>query len=188
MTQHDRLLGWALETLEELKIPYMISGSLASSLYGRSRPTNDVDVVIDPAGDQLNQLLNSLPSQFYASKEAAREAYAARGMFNVIDPSTGAKIDFVIRKDRPYSLAELQRRRRLNFLDVDAFFASPEDVILSKLEWAQLGESQRQVEDATYVASAHSNELDLGYLRTWARELGVDDVLNRVLSQIDSND
>ena len=175
------LLRWAIDALEVGQVPYMICGSLASSVYGEARATNDVDVVIDPTSEQLKRFLSSVPPTFYVSHEAAASALAQRRMFNVIDPGTGGKIDLVIRKSRSFSIQELERRRRIPFSGKMAYFASPEDIILSKLEWASLGSSQRQVEDAAHVARIQAKSLDVAYLRRWAGELGVAATLETVL-------
>ncbi len=57
--------------LKAAGIPFMISGSLASSFYGEPRATNDFDLVIDPDAANLNRFLNSLPPEWYVSSEAA---------------------------------------------------------------------------------------------------------------------
>jgi hypothetical protein len=98
--------------LEEAGIPYMVSGSLGSVFYGEPRATRDVDVVIDPGEASLTAFLDALADDWYVSREAAFAALRERGMFNVVDSATGWKADFVIRKERPYSIEELSRRRR----------------------------------------------------------------------------
>jgi len=184
VSEGDRLLRWAIDALEAGQIAYMICGSLASSVYGEARATNDVDVVIDPNSEQLDRFLSKVPSSFYVSHEGAAGALAQRGMFNIIDPHTGSKIDLVIRKARPFSIQELKRRRSIPFFDKTAYFASPEDIILSKLELAARGSSQRQVEDASHVARLQAKSLDVAYLRHWASELGVAVSLEKVLKSV----
>ena len=187
MNEDDRLLRWVVEALERSKIAYMICGSLASSLYGRARATNDVDVVIDPTTKQLDEFLRCVPEPYYVSPEAATDALARRGMFNAVDPPVGAKVDLVIRKERSFSVQELSRRRRLSFTSGTAFFASPEDVILSKLEWAGLGGSDRQLDDAAHVVRVQGSALDVDYLRRWANDLGVSKSLELVLNSMPSD-
>ena len=83
----------------------------------------------------------------YVSSDAAREAFAHQGMFNVVGPETGWKADLIMRKHRPFSEAEFSRREATDFFGVPLAIASLEDVILSKLEWARLGASGRQLDD-----------------------------------------
>ncbi|MEX2139605.1 MAG: hypothetical protein WD894_10110 [Pirellulales bacterium] len=164
-------------------IPYMIGGSVASSIHGPQRSTNDVDIVVAPTPAQLDQFLAAV-SEFYVSRTAALEAYRRRSMFNVIDMPSGHKADLIFLKQRPYSETELRRRIRVPFAGQEIFVASPEDVILSKLEWSKLGESERQFQDAVKVALTRGPQLDIGYLEKWAVELGVVEGLHELLRQL----
>jgi hypothetical protein len=161
----------------------MIAGSLASSYYGRPRATQDVDVVIDPTPEQLDRFLILVGEEFYVSPEGAREALRRRLLFNVIDFAGGDKADLIVRKDRPFSIEEFRRRRVGTLLERPVPIASPEDVVLSKLEWDKITPSQRQVEDARYVVLTHGTNLDKDYMRRWAAELEVADQLEELLRQ-----
>ena len=183
MTDAAGFLAWLVETLERAGIPYMVTGSLGSTLHGQQRATNDVDVVIDPTEEQLDALLDSLGEEFYASPAAAREALGRRGMFNVIDTSSGLKADLIIRKNRPFSTEEFARRRPTTVQGVQVCTVSAEDAILSKLEWCQVAQSERQFRDALGVAVVQADKLDLPYLRKWSRELKVSDLLESLLAE-----
>lgn len=171
-----------MQRLEGAGIPYMVSGSLGSVLHGEPRATRDVDVVIDPAEESLAALLDAVAGEWYVSREAAAAALRERGTFNIVDSATGWKADLVIRKERPYSVEEFSRRRRADVLGVAAWVVSPEDSILSKLEWAQAGGSGRQIEDAAGVVRTNAATLDRVYLWRWARELGVERALEQIWS------
>jgi hypothetical protein len=159
----------------------MITGSTASSAHGAERTTRDIDLVIDPDLASLRRLLASLPPKdYYVSEEAAREALLRRGQFNVVDVSTGWKLDLIVRKSRAWSEEEFRRRVPTRLLGVAAYIATPEDVILSKLEWARAGESERQLEDAAGILAVQGPGLDRAYLERWARELEVTDLWERV--------
>jgi hypothetical protein len=160
----------------------MIGGSVASSAYGLGRSTNDVDIVIAPTATQLDHFLLKA-SSYYVSRPAAVEAFQNRSMFNVIDAESGHKADLILLKERPYSRTEIRRKKRVPFAGDHIFVASPEDVILSKLEWSKLGESERQFQDAAKVAATTWPVLDFGYLEKWAIELSVLDSLHEVLRQ-----
>jgi hypothetical protein len=181
VTRQDEFLGRLIERLEKAGIPYMVAGSVGSSLHGRPRATQDVDVVIAPTQEQLDGFVASLGETYYVSPEAVREALQHRTMFNVIDIEAGWKADFVIRKTRPFSVEEFQRRRRVDVMGRSVWVVSPEDVILSKLEWAKGHSSQVQFSDALGVAILHYEGLDLDYLGKWAKEIGVEDQLARLL-------
>jgi hypothetical protein len=104
-------------------------------------------------------------------------------MFNVIESEVSWKIDLIVLKDTPFCREEFARRRTECLQGIDICMATPEDVILSKLDWAKKGESERQLRDATGVAAVKWGDLDMGYLRRWAQELGVADLLERIMAE-----
>jgi hypothetical protein len=169
--------------LEASGITYMVAGSVASALLGEPRSTPDVDIVMDPTADQLQRLVQALGSDYYISPEAAQEALQHRSMFNLIDFANGWKADLIFRKDRPFSREEFSRRRAVPYGGGQLWIASPEDIILSKLEWAKITPSERQLRDALGVAVTQWPQLDQGYLRHWARELEVEGSLEQVLRE-----
>lgn len=169
--------------LDKAGIPYMLAGSMSSSLHGRPRATQDADVVIDPTEDQLGSLLALLGQGYYVSRDAAMDALQRPGMFNVIDLEGGWKADLIILKDRPFNRQEFDRRRRIDAMGQMLWVVSPEDIILSKLEWMKGRESEVQYSDALGVAITQWTSLDLAYLDKWARELGVDTILARLLDE-----
>jgi len=180
VTQEEFLLLVA-EQLETAGIPFMVAGSHASSHHGHPRTTHDVDVVIDPTASQLDHFLSLLGDDYYASPEMAREALSRRSMFNVLHLDSGWKVDLIVRKDRPFSVEEFRRRQTGNLYGHPLPIASPEDVILSKLEWDRITPSERQLRDALNVAAVKWPSLDQAYLRRWAGALGVSEKLEELL-------
>lgn len=176
------LLELVAGALEGAGIPYMVVGSLASTFHGEPRATQDVDIVIDPQPDQLAALLRSFDAErFYVGD--GQQALAGRGMFNVIDVAGGWKIDFIVRRDRPFSTAELSRRIDAEVLGIHLAMATAEDTIVAKLEWAATRGSERQVADAAAVIAVSGDLLDWEHLRHWAEDLGLAEPLNRAISQ-----
>jgi hypothetical protein len=92
-------------------------------------------------------------------------------MFNVIDLASGWKVDFIIRKSRPFSVEEFRRRQPAQLSDWPLFVASAEDVVVSKLEWSKLGQSKRQIEDVAGILKRRQEALDFPYLEKWVAEL-----------------
>jgi len=165
---HDALENLR-DVLEAVGIPYMVTGSIASSVHGTPRATNDIDVVIDPTRDQLIALMEQFSEPDYeADRDDALDAFRRRSMFSVIDRRGIWKIDFIVRKNRPFSKREFDRRKRMNILDVTVYAATPEDVLLAKLEWAKLGESERQIRDASGIIEIQRDKLDVEYVERWA--------------------
>ncbi|MGD8897425.1 MAG: hypothetical protein PVJ73_15430 [Acidobacteriota bacterium] len=179
MTPEEQALGAVVRHLEELAVPYMVTGSVASSHHGRPRTTHDIDVVIDPTPSTLESLVRALASAgFYVDAERARDALRRRRLFNVIGEKTAVKIDLIIRKDRPFSIEELRRRSASQLgAELRVALATPEDTVLSKLEWARKGGgSERQLSDVAGILEIQGPRLDVGYVERWARELGVLDL------------
>lgn len=183
MRDQNKFLGHVINALNRANIPYMISGSLGSSFHGQPRATNDADFVIDPTPKQLLAFIESLGADIYVSKEAALQAVADNSMFNVIDIQSGCKADLMIRKKRPFSRQEFARRTSANIFGTDTYILSPEDSILSKLEWSKGRSSETQFNDALGVLLAQKDKLDFEYLKKWAKELGVEEALKKLIEE-----
>jgi hypothetical protein len=150
VTPEEDALDRVLRILERHEIPYMITGSLAASHHGRPRATHDADVVIDPDSAQLDALVQDLDDAgFYVDAATARHAFESRRQFNVIETTHACKIDLIIRRDRAFSREELSRRQRVDVgFGRPVSMVTPEDSILSKLEWGRRTDSERQLRDA----------------------------------------
>jgi hypothetical protein len=158
--------------LEHAGIPYMLTGSFASSIYGMHRGSADVDFIIDADQAGVRRLLDQLAANdFYSELNQALEACRSNSMFNVIDNITGLKIDFIFLKSREFSHEEFGRRKKAIVWEAPLYIASAEDIVVSKLEWAKLGESSRQIEDAAGILKLRREELDFPYVEKWVHEL-----------------
>jgi hypothetical protein len=175
-----------IAVLEDLGISYQVGGSFASSIHGIPRLTQDLDLVIDLAPDQVPLFASRFQEDFYLDIEAIQSAIARRRSFNLIHLSSGFKIDLFPRGTTAFDRSELARCGLQRLVDEpprDVVVTSPEDTILRKLEWYRLGGevSDRQWNDILGVIQTQGPRLDLAYLRQWAREIGVDDLLARAL-------
>jgi hypothetical protein len=173
---------------QKLDVPYLIGGSLASTLYGMVRTTQDSDIVAEMRLEHLQPFVTALEGEFYLDEEMIADAIRRNSSFNIIHRETMFKVDVFIPRPRPFLQAQLARAQRQVFTfetEVSAKFASPEDTILSKLEWYRLGgeTSDRQWRDILGVLKTRAGELELDYLRTWAGELNVSDLLERALRE-----
>jgi hypothetical protein len=150
----------------------MLTGSFASVFYGFPRSTQDIDLVIEVNPEQLRAFVHRLSrTEYYVEPDAALEALKHESLFNIIDLKTSWKIDMIIRKSRAFSQEEFRRRRLSDLEGLSLHIASAEDIILAKLEWAKLGQSQRQIDDAAGILKLRDNSLDRSYLDKWVREL-----------------
>lgn len=161
--------------LERAGIDYMITGSIASSLYGEPRLTHDIDVVVALDAANADAVVGAFPPpDFYVSAESVRDAIKNRSMFNLIDVSGGEKVDFWMLTDDPFDQSRFSRRQRLMAEAIQISVSAPEDIILAKLRWAELsGGSEKQFHDALRVFEVQHRVLDLGYLNDWAARLGL---------------
>jgi hypothetical protein len=174
--------------LENLGIPYLIGGSLASTLYGMVRSTQDSDVVAEMRPNHVHAFITALQNEFFIDEEMIAESVKTNSSFNIIHRDTMFKVDVFIPQPRPFLKSQISRAQRQTFRldsEISANFASPEDTILSKLEWYRMGEevSDRQWRDILGVMKTRAGDLDLDYLRIWARELKVSDLLERAIRE-----
>lgn len=175
-------------TLDQLNIPYAVVGSVASSLLGFSRTTNDADVIAEIQLDQIDRLVVALQDAFYVDELAVRSAVLERRSFNVIHFDSVFKIDVYVPSADEFSQQQLKRRRPEILLPDSSqtvYLASPEDTILAKLRWYRRGGevSERQLTDVAGIIKVQGQGLDLSYLREWADKLGVSDLLDKALDE-----
>lgn len=172
------------DMLRDAGIPAMLTGSFAATIHGRPRATQDVDFVIETDHSRLRAFVRSLPSEYYVDEMAALQALSDESQFNIIDRNTGWKADLMIRKDRAFSIEEFRRRqrRRLGGIEVDVVTA--EDLVLAKLEWARLGESERQLDDVAGIVGVRGDELDRDYIERWVMRLGISAEWQSVLRRV----
>jgi hypothetical protein len=138
--------------LDQAGIAYMLTGSFASAHYGAPRSTQGIDLVIEATATQLRTFVQNLSAkEYYADLDAALEAHRRESLFNVIDLTTGWKIDLIFRKSRLFSREEFSRRQLVDLQGLRLFVASAEDGIVAKLEWAMMAKSQRQIEDVAAI-------------------------------------
>jgi hypothetical protein len=179
-----------IEALDRLEIPYLVGGSVASSIHGINRPTMDVDIVADIEAQHADEFASLLQPEFYADADMMREAIALGRAFNVIHTATSFKIDVFPLRNDPYSLVSFARRefeqsQSFGPEPIECAVASPEDTILRKLEWYRAGgeTSERQWNDLRGVLKISGARLDRAYMRQWAPVLKVDDLLERLLAE-----
>lgn len=177
----------AVRLLNRMQIPYVLAGSLASSVQGAPRSTNDADILVSPFVGREAEFAAEYGQGYYLSLTAIVEANRRRSSFNIINTSIGFKVDFFVQKTRPFDASVLSRRQA-RFVPEGATEAtdilSVEDAILSKLEWYRLGgeASDRQWRDVIEMLEAQWDRIDRAYLTKWARELDVHDLLDAALA------
>jgi hypothetical protein len=174
--------------LEKLGVPYLIGGSLASTLYGMVRTTQDSDIIAEMRSEHIQAFISSLQNEFFMDEEMIADSIQRDSSFNIIHRDTMFKVDVFIPRPRPFQKSQFARAQRQTFdleTEISANFASAEDTILSKLEWYRMGNEvlDRQWRDILGVLKTRAGELDLDYLVKWANELRINDLLERALKE-----
>ncbi len=153
------------QRLEILGIPYMVSGSMAFNVYTVPRMTQDIDLVIAIRGEHVEAFGAAFEEDFFIDDLGVKEEVRRKGMFNLIHKTTGTRLDFIVRKEETYRIAEFDRRRRLDVGGFYAYVTSLEDLILSKLLWIQELSSEKQQEDIRQLLN--TGKADQTYLHHW---------------------
>ncbi len=178
------LLLHAADVLTKLQVRYLITGSMATITYGEARFTNDIDIVADLQMSHVQSLSDAFPPpEFYVSELAVRDAIQRRFQFNVIHPASGLKIDFMVPSHNEFNQSRLSRGVAID-LDEEgrnAWFASPEDVILKKLQYYRDGGSDKHLRDIRGVLLVQTDKIDHDYLTKWADVLGITEELKQVI-------
>lgn len=186
------LLQRIVEALDRLDISYLVTGSVAAMAYGEPRLTNDIDIVAAVEERHIPGLLAAFPpDEFYLSEEIIREAVRRRLQFNIIHPSSGLKVDIIVRKGTPFDISRFSRIRRIRPADsYTANFAAPEDIIIMKMQYYRDGGSEKHLRDITGILKISRDEVDLAYIADWSRRLDLTRIWEMILERIgevDSN-
>jgi hypothetical protein len=145
----------------------------------------DADVVADMDSEQVEAFAAMLRNGFYVDEEMMRDAIHRRASFNILHLASGFKVDVFPPKRRSYEDQIWARRVQREIDDHAIYVASAEDIILAKLEWYRAGNevSSRQWEDVQVVIKVQAERLDQSYLRRWAGEIRVGDLLEKALAE-----
>lgn len=174
--------------LNAMDVPYVIGGSVASTVHGLVRTTLDVDIVVDLKTQHIERFVAGLSEQFYVDETSVRRAIERQTSFNLIHLETMVKIDLFLPKDRPFDRQQLARRISEQIIpdsDSALWILTAEDVILAKLDWFRQGGgvSERQWRDILGVIKTQGDRLDNDYLLREAARLDVSDLLKKALRE-----
>lgn len=186
MTETELLVD-CLQRLEQSGIAYMLVGSMAGNYWGVPRSTHDIDFVIEYQAEDVDRIVAAFEDQFFIQPISVESGLRPPHQFNALDNRSALKVDFFRVAGDDYEFERFKRRIRISLLEQPAWIATAEDVLLHKLRWHTLNPTDRQITDARGIVAVSGETLDQAYLKHWANEIGVTDLLERVLETTDRN-
>lgn len=181
MTERELLID-CLRRLNGAGLSYLLTGSMASNYWGIPRTTHDLDFVIQLPPSAVPKMMTAFTGDFLLDEAAVRAAYQPPHQFNAIDQRSTLKVDFWLLCPVPFEHEMFARRKQVKLFGEVAWIGTAEDVLLHKLYWNRITPSDRQLGDAAGIVAVQQGLLDGGYMQSWAKELGVTENLNEVLS------
>lgn len=189
MTDVFSVLREVIGGLEHLEIEYLVGGSFASSAWGNPRQTRDLDVVLRLTMADADRLVRQFGDAFVVSQASIVEALESRepyARFQMLHEEELFKVDGFVFDGSPFSKSEFARKRKITLAPgLEAWCAGPEDIVLRKLAWYELGNrvSDRQWNDIVQVIQVQGEALDRGYILEWARSLGLTELANEAFAE-----
>jgi hypothetical protein len=186
--ENAKVIEHLADVLHSLDIRYAIGGSVASALYGTVRFTRDADISVQDFSVVADRLYGLLKGEFYISESAMWQALQSHGSFNLIHFETSFKIDLFVQGPGEFEQQLLARSRKVGLTEggrKDVCVVSPEDIVLLKLRWFRetAGTSEHQWGDVLGVLGVQGKALDYDYMTRWARELGLNELLDRAIAE-----
>ncbi|MSQ95804.1 MAG: hypothetical protein EXR98_14780 [Gemmataceae bacterium] len=181
----SELLRRLVDVLDRQQIRYLVTGSVATTTYGESRFTNDIDVVVELGMGNVDAFCATFAApEFYCSRDSVIEAIRQHFQFNILHPKSGFKIDVFIPEDSDFNRSRFNRRVRIAGADGhETWFASPEDVIIKKMTYYQKGRSEKHLRDIAGVLKIKEDKVDREYIAAWAGRLQLLDIWREILKQ-----
>jgi len=153
-------------------IPYMVTESMAANFYAVPRMTRGIDLVVELSERDVDRVTHLFQQQYYIDRDMVQRAVRNHAMFNMIHNALVAKVDCLVKKETEYRRGEFARRREISIAGQQVFMVSPEDLSLSKLDWAKESRSQMQLDDVRNLLRS-VQKLDAAYLNRWVDRLGL---------------
>ena len=163
------ILKFACEHLERNKIEYMLSGSVAMTIYAVPRFTRDIDIIVNLKKEDIEKFISIFSERFYLNKKTIEQEVAKKGMFNIIDNESCYKIDFIVKKENEFRDEEFRRKKYEKVFDFNAWMVSAEDLVISKLIWIQISQTEMQISDIR--ALLRNSSMDRKYILEWTKKL-----------------
>lgn len=176
-TTELKILKDVIEKLHSANLSYMLTGSFALGYYAQPRMTRDMDIVLAVKEIEVESVFKLFKDDYYISNTAVKNAVDKKTMFNIIHNNTLIKIDFIIKKQEEYRELEFERRKKIDFLGLEVFIVSKEDLIISKLLWSKDSKSELQFRD---IKNLVSGDFDKVYVGKWINKLGLANIWEEI--------
>lgn len=183
MLDLEVVLVRAVEILNRLGLPYFVTGGVAVTYYGEPRTTHDVDLVINIRESDIADLRQELAHDFFIDDESIRAALREQSMFNAIHKDSGFKVDFWLLHDDEFARMRFARRRQVRVLGLDMCLSSPEDTIVTKLDWFKKSDIDKHFSDAQGVYRIQKGTLDEEYITRWCERKSLAELWCRIQSK-----
>jgi len=180
MAAFEEIVITVAERLREADIPYMMTGALTVNYFGRPRLTHDIDIVGQISINDIKRLRLIFEDIFFVDEHSIKIAISEKSMFSIIHKEEGVKVDFWILKGDEYNQKAFERRRWYPYQKIKISLATPEDMIIGKLEWYKMSGIEKHLEDASGIYYIQKDRLDLDYLEQWCRKKLVIDYLKKI--------
>lgn len=180
MSEELEVLKVVTERLNRTNIPYMVSGSMAANYYTVPRMTRDIDIVIELKEKDIDKFVELFAGDFYLNREMIKKEVRRYGIFNLIHNQYVIKIDFVVKKSSAFQDTEFSRKRQVLIKSSHVWFISPEDLVISKLNWAKESHSEIQLKDVRNLLETVDN-LDFKYIDKWISQLGLEKIYKEAI-------
>lgn len=180
----DEAVVAVLDALETAGVPYMIVGSLASNFHGIPRSTRDADFVVEVPPGNLERLGDALPPDLTLQRQGSFEAVTGTTRYLIALTDSPFVCELFVRSDDAHDRERFSRRQRVRLLERVAFVATAEDMIVTKLRWADAAGRSKDVEDIRNIIAVRGSELDWAYVERWAAAHGTTSLLDQIRRRI----
>lgn len=176
-----------IRALDAIGMPHMLTGSLASNLYGVPRSSHDADLVLQTLQFDFAALRKELGPGLHINPQLSFESITGTYRYN-INKLEGKpfKVELFFLSDDPHDRCRFERRRPTSFDGHATFVASPEDVVITKLRWWQIEKRNKDIDDVRNVLAVQRDSLDWPYIEKWCDQHGTRKLLDDVRAGLPS--
>ena len=173
-----------ISALDSCGIPDILVGSYSTNVYGIPRSTQDADFVIELGGKSIDELARRLAPSIRIDPQMSFETVTMTRRYIAEVVGTPFKIEFFLLDDDPQHKERFRRRQLVSTLDRQVWLPTPEDVIVTKLQWAFLANRPKDREDARDVIAVQSDRIDWDYVHHWCEQHGTRALLDEIRDSI----